>query len=363
MSEGKSQAGNVPSGAGGDPSMEDILASIRRILSEEDLPAGTPPAPPIATGLVAEAPRQPEVPVPDVLVLDESMLVDDTLPVVARSPVPPAPPIIVPPVVVPEFIVPEFIVPAAVMPEPEEPEPEEPEPEPVMPEPVMPEPVMLEPVMLERVPGPIMAREEHPMPKPPPIETAFELAAPEMVKMEPPIPSGAFPPLTPDEMEPEDAMFAVKPPVVPAAAAMLDTSPVFMPVPGGASSPLVRHPAPVMATDPAFDAAPRQPAETGTEPFVLVDTSPQSESSPMSSSNGLASPETANAAAGSVNNLVRALTSDRGTQVHSGGPTIADIVREEIRPLLKEWLDSNLPPLVERLVRIEIERVISRAAA
>jgi hypothetical protein len=84
-------------------------------------------------------------------------------------------------------------------------------------------------------------------------------------------------------------------------------------------------------------------------------------SAPMPSPFGLASPETANAAAGSVTNLVRALTSDR-TQVYSGGPTIADLVREEMRPLLKDWLDANLPPLVERLVRAEIERVISRAS-
>jgi cell pole-organizing protein PopZ len=83
-------------------------------------------------------------------------------------------------------------------------------------------------------------------------------------------------------------------------------------------------------------------------------------SASLSTSIGLASAETANAAAGSVTNLVRALTSDRA-QVFSGGPTIADLVREEIRPLLKEWLDSNLPPLVERLVRVEIERVIARA--
>jgi cell pole-organizing protein PopZ len=47
--------------------------------------------------------------------------------------------------------------------------------------------------------------------------------------------------------------------------------------------------------------------------------------------------------------------------VHSGGPTIADLVREEMRPMLKAWLDSNLPPLVERLVHAEIERVIARA--
>jgi uncharacterized protein len=29
--------------------------------------------------------------------------------------------------------------------------------------------------------------------------------------------------------------------------------------------------------------------------------------------------------------------------------------------LLKQWLDEYLPPLVERLVRTEIERVVSRA--
>ncbi len=44
-------------------------------------------------------------------------------------------------------------------------------------------------------------------------------------------------------------------------------------------------------------------------------------------------------------------------QVHRGGPTIEDLVREEVRPLLKDWLDNHLPPLVERLVRQEIERV------
>jgi len=85
-------------------------------------------------------------------------------------------------------------------------------------------------------------------------------------------------------------------------------------------------------------------------------------STAAASPGGLASPETATAAAGSVTNLVRALTSDRGAQVSSGGPTIADLVREEMRPMLKAWLDSNLPPLVERLVRAEIERVISRAS-
>jgi cell pole-organizing protein PopZ len=37
--------------------------------------------------------------------------------------------------------------------------------------------------------------------------------------------------------------------------------------------------------------------------------------------------------------------------------TLEDLVREMLRPLLKTWLDDNLPGLVERLVRLEIERV------
>jgi cell pole-organizing protein PopZ len=37
--------------------------------------------------------------------------------------------------------------------------------------------------------------------------------------------------------------------------------------------------------------------------------------------------------------------------------TLEDLVREMLRPLLKGWLDDNLPGIVERLVRAEIERV------
>jgi uncharacterized protein len=37
--------------------------------------------------------------------------------------------------------------------------------------------------------------------------------------------------------------------------------------------------------------------------------------------------------------------------------TLEDLVKEMLRPLLKTWLDDNLPSMVERLVRAEIERV------
>ena len=67
------------------------------------------------------------------------------------------------------------------------------------------------------------------------------------------------------------------------------------------------------------------------------------------------------AAASSVASLLRTIASDRALQVRSTGPTIEDLVRQGLRPLLKEWLDAHLPALVERLVRAEIERVVGRA--
>ncbi len=47
-------------------------------------------------------------------------------------------------------------------------------------------------------------------------------------------------------------------------------------------------------------------------------------------------------------------------QATGGERSIEDITRELLRPMLKSWLDHNLPKLVERLVREEIERVARR---
>jgi cell pole-organizing protein PopZ len=44
--------------------------------------------------------------------------------------------------------------------------------------------------------------------------------------------------------------------------------------------------------------------------------------------------------------------------VGEGQRTIEDMVREMLRPLLKEWLDSNLPHLVERVVQEEVSRLV-----
>jgi uncharacterized protein len=45
------------------------------------------------------------------------------------------------------------------------------------------------------------------------------------------------------------------------------------------------------------------------------------------------------------------------TILSNNARTLEDLVKELLRPMLKGWLDENLPPMVERLVRAEIERV------
>lgn len=64
--------------------------------------------------------------------------------------------------------------------------------------------------------------------------------------------------------------------------------------------------------------------------------------------------------ANTIGSLVRNISSERAAAVTRGGLTIEDIVREEIKPILKSWLDSHLPTLVERIVRSEIERLVDR---
>ena len=45
----------------------------------------------------------------------------------------------------------------------------------------------------------------------------------------------------------------------------------------------------------------------------------------------------------------------------NGDRTVEDLVRELLRPMLRDWLDANLPDLVQRLVRKEIKEMVRRA--
>ncbi len=114
-----------------------------------------------------------------------------------------------------------------------------------------------------------------------------------------------------------------------------------------ASLPAASEPEPAPAPEPAPEPAPTPSPARPPEVRLAED--------------ALLAPAVAAAAAASVGQLLRAVSNERSAMVSRGGPSIEDVVREELRPLLKDWLDHHLPLIVERLVRAEIERVAGRA--
>jgi uncharacterized protein len=87
-------------------------------------------------------------------------------------------------------------------------------------------------------------------------------------------------------------------------------------------------------SDVSFDEAPERPA-------------PQASPNPQAQ---LLSRSTSAAVDSAFNSLAQ-------TVLVQNARTLEDLVREMLRPMLKSWLDDNLPGVVERLVRSEIERV------
>jgi cell pole-organizing protein PopZ len=58
-----------------------------------------------------------------------------------------------------------------------------------------------------------------------------------------------------------------------------------------------------------------------------------------------------------VSSVESAFNALANTVLSNNARTLEDLVKEMLRPMLKAWLDDNLPPLVERIVKAEIERV------
>ena len=134
-----------------------------------------------------------------------------------------------------------------------------------------------------------------------------------------------------------------------------------MMVPAAASEVDAAEPAPFVVLPEAEAPQPKPELEPEQEMEAVTPTSQDDPHTQPPATTDLVAPEAAAAAASSVGSLMRSLAASRATQVYSGGPTLEDMVRAELRPLLKEWLDAHLPPVVERLVRAEIERVVGRA--
>ena len=74
---------------------------------------------------------------------------------------------------------------------------------------------------------------------------------------------------------------------------------------------------------------------------------------------GLLDAETAAASSAAFAAIVET-AAEPDSSSESAGKTIESAAKEVMRPMIKEWLDANLPELVERLVRREIDRLSRR---
>ncbi|MAS86895.1 MAG: hypothetical protein CMH30_02800 [Micavibrio sp.] len=74
----------------------------------------------------------------------------------------------------------------------------------------------------------------------------------------------------------------------------------------------------------------------------------------------LLSENTASASLAALDKLSRSSAIDNRRNINDA-VTIEDITREMLRPMLKAWLDKNLPDIIERTVQKEIRRLSSKS--
>ncbi len=106
----------------------------------------------------------------------------------------------------------------------------------------------------------------------------------------------------------------------------------------------------VLRLDPSMLISEPSPAAA-----AAIETSPPAPEPAARTQPGLVSDATARAAVASLAELKRAGGSG------GGGLTVEAMVREALAPMLAAWLEQNLPGLVERIVRAEVERIMERS--
>jgi cell pole-organizing protein PopZ len=106
----------------------------------------------------------------------------------------------------------------------------------------------------------------------------------------------------------------------------------------GSEMPQEQTPSPAMRDEPAYAA----PAASSSE-----------------STERLLSRQSAEAAAESLRNLVKNIPAPKiESPSFRSGNTLEDIVAESLKPLLAQWLDRNLPVIVERIVEKEVRKLL-----
>ena len=118
------------------------------------------------------------------------------------------------------------------------------------------------------------------------------------------------------------------------------------------------EPEPVMAaSEPAPPPPPPPPPPMPSEMEEILELTPDMVAAPE-----LVSSPTFQSGADMLSELAKAILDQRDMSVGgSRNITLETMVREMLKPILREWLDRNLPYLIERLVKKEIDKMINRA--
>jgi uncharacterized protein len=194
-----------------------------------------------------------------------------------------------------------------------------------------------------------------PAPKPVPPVAAVPRPAP----VPPPAPPRAPPPPRPAPAVNQDEIDAM--------LADLDAPPKVAPKPAP-PPPLAAAPPPpdVLDLTEAMAAAPPppppQPAPNfrtidGAADVVFTDRAPEPATRSLDEPRPQPSPDRALISNATIAAVDSAFNSLAHTVLGNNARTLEDLVKEMLRPMLKSWLDDNLPNMVERIVRAEIERV------
>jgi cell pole-organizing protein PopZ len=106
---------------------------------------------------------------------------------------------------------------------------------------------------------------------------------------------------------------------------------------------------------PAMDETELAPAMTDTPSYAATE-APQSPQPQAAASSGLTDERIAGVAASALGKLMVRKTEDEGD-----ANTLDGLMRELLRPMIKDWLDANLPSIVERKVEEEVQRIARMA--
>ncbi|MEZ7881127.1 MAG: DUF2497 domain-containing protein [Rhodospirillales bacterium] len=138
-----------------------------------------------------------------------------------------------------------------------------------------------------------------------------------------------------------------------------ETEPKPIPEPEPEPEPFF-EPIPIPEPVPATPSQPAPPPPPPTMPEVMAE---MLELTPDMVASEILSQPTARASVDVLSELAAKILDRRDMHVDAGSRdmTLEGIVREMLKPILREWLDRNLPYLIERLVKKEIDLMVNRA--